>query len=841
MPISDHDWEFLTDHTQLGDIALFLGAGFSIDAKNTLGESIPTGGALANKLAAEASMAYEGEPLPSVYEVARKRVGEKRLLEFIRREFSVTEHSEWYNTLPTFVWHRIYSTNIDNLLDKIYDSRTQQRARKIVCPENPEERDQLLGELQLVHLHGHVDAPHAPLTFSFEDFAKQTAKPNPWYRILIEDLFSNPIVFVGTQLHDSPFHHYLEERGQRERGLREFRPKSFLVSPSISDIRREQLLGSNIIPVQCTAEEFFLELRERISEPMTSLDAVRRKIRPDLVIAPKSPVSSATIARHFALVRPDHLPHSPRHDQEEQFFLGAEPDWSDISKHRDADRDICKTILTALLDKNPPKCVFVHGPAGCGKSTTAMRTAVEVSRHGHPSWYATIAERIDLDPLLDHIHESQSEHHHYVFIDVASRHVDSIAAAFARIKHSPRVTLVLVDRTNSFVNKRHSLSELDPVDIRIPDLSDQDIIRLIDRLDHFGMSGSLKGLSNGAKFDAFKKVAEKQILVAMREATSGRGFEQILRGEYSELAEQAKTAYLICCLAVSQGAPGVYKRHLMASLDRSEYTKACVLDDLLRGVLVRANNSGTMLKPRHRMIGRWICNEIADDESKFHAIIRFLLSVSGEIVPNEIRRRSPAFLGYRGLINCNGLWNLFGDRAKALEVYESVRDAFADDFLFWLQYGMANMEAGRYDIAENHLKQSLGIRPNNYQTIHQLGILHLRIAANSPKPELALERANEGIEILQQQIHERGMEDSYPYAAYLHYVLAWYCHAAAIIATPEWESLRNIARRARELYGRDEIIIHAASEVDRLYMMRSVATIDRGIMRPTDPPREAED
>lgn len=822
--LSGADWAFIQNKMRSGGITLFLGAGFSVDGKNAQGDTPPVGDALGKRLAEEMSIDYQGDPLPTVFDVARKRLGEQKLLALMRQLYSISEYEDWYKHLPLMVWHRIYSTNIDDLLDVVYrDSQHGQKLDRIVCPAPPTERDQLFDQVQCVHLHGHVDAPHAPLTFTFDQFASLTSGPNPWYQQLIEDMFSTPVIFVGTQLQDSPFHHYLETRGIRERGQREYRPKSFLIDPKITPVREEQLAQSNIVPVKATGAKFFSALRSKLPETETSIDVVRRKSRPDLTIEANKPIPTKVVARHFALIRKGYLPPSPEHGESEQFFLGAEPDWSDIELFRDAERQVGQDLVRTLLEETKTNCWFLHGPAGCGKTTTAMRAAVQLSEQNRPVWYASIAERIDLQPLLDHIHNDPSQTRHYIFMDVAARHIDSVAAVISRVSNSPRVTLVLVDRTNAFANKRHSLTGLELREIRVPDLTDQDILNILDRLRHFKMLGKLKGKNEAEQVEAFRRVAEKQILVAMREATSGRGFDLIIRNEYSDLASQAKMAYLIACLTVSQGAPGVYKRHLMACMDRSNGTKAIVIDELLRGVLVRANTSGTLLKPRHRRIAQLVAKEIAHDDEKQDAVIRFLSVVSKDVVPGEIRRRSPAFLGYRGLINSSGLWDLFSDRSLVPQIYESVKDLYSEDFLYWLHYGMVNMEAGHYDVAENYLNQSLGIRSDNYQTIHQLGILHLRIAINSPEPSLSVDRANEGIEILRKQIAERGLTDSYPFAAYLKYVLEWYCTAEPLISEREWQSLRDVAKRAKELYGGLHIIDSAAREVERLYMMRAVA------------------
>src|SRR5438445_9189531 len=131
--------------------------------------------------------------------------------------------------VSSFVRHRIYTTNIDDLIQKIYAKSSIQLLDTIVCPASPRERDTHFSPVQAVHLHGFVGDLDKGITFTLGDFAQQQAKPNPWYEELLDDLFYRPVLFVGSLVEESPFHHYLALRDQRLRSTPEYRPKSFLV------------------------------------------------------------------------------------------------------------------------------------------------------------------------------------------------------------------------------------------------------------------------------------------------------------------------------------------------------------------------------------------------------------------------------------------------------------------------------------------------------------------------------------------------------------------------------------------------------------------------------------
>ncbi|MBW3599971.1 MAG: ATP-binding protein [Planctomycetes bacterium] len=470
--------------------------------------------------------------------------------------------------------------------------------------------------------------------------------------------------------------------------------------------------------------------------------------------------------------------------------------------------------------------VVLHGPAGSGKTTALMRAAQIVSSAGPRVFFANGLERLDLRGILDFAEEDNGEERIFIFIDVISRHVASIDAVYDRLIKLDNVTLVVADRSNKYAGMSHAFAALNPVEVRMPDLDEDDVKSIIAKLEEFGFLGVLREKTPEQRTAAFMDSAKKQLLVALREATSGQGFDMILRTEYADLAPAAQLAYTICCIAVAHGAPGVYIRHLLPCLGRSEFTKGVVIRDLLRGVLVPANQSETMVRPRHRLIAYWVATEIAPVGQKVEAVGKFLWQISSDIVPNEIKRRSPAYVAYRGMINSEALRETFSnDTDIILGIYDELKAAYGHDFLFWLHYGMAQINAGRLDVAENYINQSLAINPRSHQSKHHLGCLHLLQASTAPNPAAVLERANSGIDFLLEQIRTHGDENSYPYHAYLVYVCRWYRRADNLISQKQWEGLRQIGTEAIKKFPRDDMVKDATNEVERQYLLR--VAVDR--------------
>jgi hypothetical protein len=74
----------------------------------------------------------------------------------------------------------------------------------------------------------------------------------------------------------------------------------------------------------------------------------------------------------------------------------------------------------------------------------------------------------------------------------------------------------------------------------MPDLNSDDCSRIIDNLAEFGFLGALQGKPRADQLREFLVRSRKQLLVAMKEATSGRGFDAIIADEYDSLSADAR-------------------------------------------------------------------------------------------------------------------------------------------------------------------------------------------------------------------------------------------------------------------------------------------------------------
>jgi hypothetical protein len=311
----------------------------------------------------------------------------------------------------------------------------------------------------------------------------------------------------------------------------------------------------------------------------------------------------------------------------------------------------------------------------------------------------------------------------------------------------------------------------------------------------------------------------------MKEATLGRGFDVILLNEFNSLSsDDARLIYTIAALAYMHGAP-VRRRHLGACVDRSDIAIARLFREDLREIVVPWGESTDLVSPRHRRIALHVATQDAPVTLRSEGITRYLIQVSVEITPHNISRRTPEYIAYRSMINLDNLFELFGeDYDTIIQVFDSLKTYYSEDFLFWLQYGRAELHFDNFNEAENYLKQSLSIRDGvkNYQAMHHMGVLHLRRARFLDDSNLALASANVGENILAEQIGIRGDDDPYPYAALITHKLKYLRRHGSPHYAGDIEALYGLAKDGLRKHRFSSMMGEAHQEIYREYLMIAV-------------------
>ncbi len=193
------------------------------------------------------------------------------------------------------------------------------------------------------------------------EYGARATRADDGYSSLRRDLLSHCCIFIGTQMDEPPFWQYITLRGDRPPG-RELRPRSFLVTPSLSLARRTMLERFNIEHVPMSAEEFCERYVRDVAEHRPARSVAASKDNSPFVTLDVLPTESV--------------------ESRADFLLGREPTWSDVREGFAIERAFEQAVLEAAEDGSVRTTVLT-GTVGSGKSTTLRRLALTLLARGH--------------------------------------------------------------------------------------------------------------------------------------------------------------------------------------------------------------------------------------------------------------------------------------------------------------------------------------------------------------------------------------------------------------------------------------------------------------------------
>jgi hypothetical protein len=186
----------------------------------------------------------------------------------------------------------------------------------------------------------------------------------------------------------------------------------------------------------------------------------------------------------------------------------------------------------------------------------------------------------------------------------------------------------------------------DSQEFPIPNLTDHDVDALIDKLAEANLLGKLAGKTRNQQRYEFSIRAQKQILVAMREATQGQPFDQIIVNEFESIeSREAQVTYLAICLATSFNN-AVSIEQFLGLVDMFPNEALELLDTQLRGIVIVREPNRRAVQARHRLIAEALLDHLAPRELVREAYIRLLQTLAHDL-DFQHPSRSKVFKLYR--------------------------------------------------------------------------------------------------------------------------------------------------------------------------------------------------
>lgn len=788
-----------------GEVVLFTGAGFSRGASDRFGRPVAQVDDLRREIW---DLLYPGveidgdAQLSNLYEVALVR--EPRRLERLMRErLEIDEgsvqafHREWLS-VP---WRNAYTLNMDDL-EAAVAATTADLPRAIRGVSGLNAALPVPGgpDLLYVHLNGMLaDLPN--VTFGPGGYGERHAFTAGYFDQVALDLLTFPVVFVGTTLNESPLWHYIALRGSKgERGIREERPRSYLVTPSLSSDRKDLLENYNIEWVPVGAEEFARDVLSHLADQKGAgyIEIMARARRSE---------DHPRLDRVADMLS---LPYPP----DSQYLIGARPSWDDIRVGRAVEREFEAGID---IDELPP-FLLVTGTAGSGTTTTLMRLAAKAAFSGRAAWWLGSDRNFRIRELRNAIRDLPE--HALIFVD----DIDTLggdAGDIARfVQNEGSHVHLLAGTRSSRVDEalEEACSGTGGRQIVVPPLEDSDIERLLVALEADNKLGVLTGLGQDQRFAVFAREAGRQLLVAMIKATSGQELEDKTATEYRALPALQRRTYGVVSLASSLRFDLALDEILAASQAVSN-EGAFAVDRLVGQKLVVATRG--MYSSRHRLVADIVVTEMRISHEALLPYIGIVQALAAKHGAAGRGQRVNKLL--KALINHVRV-NTFFSTNEAQRLYASIEELLKDDYHYWLQRGSYELDFGSLHAARSHLGAARSMAEHDYRVESTWAYYLMKSACSDPRASEAAEKIAEAKVILEATIAQHGHRDSYAYHVLGSQLLSW-THRAPMTV----EERRSLLREVREIvargvdaHPRNRELSQLQADVEREYLMTAV-------------------
>lgn len=755
-----------------GEGILFLGAGIGYEAKNERGELMPDAGKLAAKLATTLGVDAGASPdLSKLAELTEIRKGRAELVAFLSGELADFEPQQSLRWLIGLPWKAIYTTNYDRVIMRAFELNPKPRRTPAVISAVADLKDfDLRLELPIVHLHGALfdtDKPDVLITES--DYAQFRSRRRMLFELLKRELATSQLFYVGYSHRDPNWKSLLAE--MKEEFAPSKPPTAFRLAKSTDLLDKEILTHQGIVTIDGTLDEFATaasaELGTLAAED-ARLAKMEASIPSELVPAFRrfpAPMLRLLTSWTYVNQAPFHEPANIA-----DFLRGHPPNWSLVGQQEQFRRDVEDQVLDELLDfatapsPGRPRLALL-APAGYGVTTTLMSLAAAVVKEKAGPVFmlkrGAAVQEGDVE-FAASIFDARS----YFVIDNAVDHAGRVTAAITQLHTSKRAACFLLgDRQNEWrsSNRRPKATEFG-----IEPLSESEILRVLEFLERHHALNKLLPLTQEERAAVLRQKHDRQLLVALREATEKRDFDSIIEDEYRSLPDDfARSVYAAVSgsysmrkylrdgvLAHVAGMPleDLYKR-LGPSLD------GVVLFELLdpsRGVYGA--------RCRHHVIADIVWSRCVGRGERETILLRMLdglnLAYQSDRALFDAMIRSEHQID--AIATLDGRTQFFENACR-----KDPRNAYTRQ-----HYARMLLRAGKPELARAQITQALEMTPQNRILIHTKGVVLRDLALGADSKEIGRRWLVQSEEAFRAAIAKR-RDDPYAYQSLAELYFEW--------------------------------------------------------------------
>lgn len=715
-----------------GNAILFVGSGFANGAKNLRDEEFPVGNKLCERLIQDGKIDMTDDPeedlrdLGYVSELYLENNTKRDLLKFLNKQFKCKMFTDDQRVISNLPWKRIYTTNYDNVLERL--SMDAGINRESISPEK-KSSEVLDLKNAIVHINGFVDSvteENLESTFKLlaASYRKRTIPESDWAISLQNDILNAKcFICIGYSLD------YDLELQQIFSVDEELKDKCLFVTWKPSRRMRNNMDKFGYIYEEGT-QGFAKAIQKSLStgssiEQVYTLNCLKE-------------VTSFADDEPYVIVDKDIT---------NLFFNGTikmEALFSAEYNRYIVNRESVKDIINDITGEC--RAVILHSDIGNGKSILVRLIEAMLLRQGKGKVYYLDKINSFLRDDLDHI--SMERGIKYIFVENYNRIIDSSDVRIFSMYNRDDIRFVFTVR--SYLNdnlygrfiERFKISEaqISMYDINV--MSNNEPLAMCRLLNKYALWGSNSNLSQKQKLKYITKKCKGEMKNIMLDVLKSDYMKRKIRKVVEALFENNDlkqiTLLIFTCEII---ALELTLSDIILLLGKQSITTEFTRNDKVREFLDFKRNVVSLKSP---LVAYHIIQEYNYNED-IEKIIRKVMSVLNE--HSNISRYENML---RMLISYSNLRMIFSKKdsqvnSKIIGVYELGKELTYHEKnpFFWLQYAIARMEIKDYQTADIYLKNAVAYSGEKYnKELWQIEIHRARL-------------------LLEQTIQENNQEQAY--------------------------------------------------------------------------------
>ena len=672
-----------------GGYNLLLGSGICLDSNNGLSEQLRS----AEELRQDLCSLKKVRDTTALTRVAGMLTPEEVEKQLVQR-FSNCKPGKSLTYLPKYLWKRLFTFNIDDVLETLY--RGSDHVKQTLIPINFDsqfEPGPNRGELHAIHLHGWVGQPKSPFVFSHAEYARTLRAMNPWMHMLAEILPTEPFIIAGTSLNEVDLEFYLSHRNAST--PRRSKGPSILIEPYPDAATEADCLRYGLLLVKATLGDFLGWLHQEFPSPPT----LSELIVPDVsTLFPKKTLA-AKLLPFFADFKLLKAGEKPRSLTPSAFLYGREPTQDDLDEHFDIprkDNELVMADMEEVLanhdDSTKPRLVMLLNDAGTGKTTVSLRVASELVRKGYPVLSIHTLSRLNVKNAIECFASASMPI--ILVVDHFADHVEQVAEILRNEHTLGKLVVLAVERTYRKEYLDLALGDEPYIERTFEPLSKIERMQLIEMFRDYGLIGVTEGVHNPSSF-ANRLEGDSVAIAVCRILNDFRPLEKIVDSLWKETPAHHQIPYLCAALALHCHGAGL-RYSVLQKIAGQGISLNNLFDNIVPLGLTANPDDDEFVVPLNsvyadRILHRAIAN---DQQCLFDAFKKIAVGLAPHVNRTAILRRTPEARLSQRLLDADKIVKpMLGARAN--ELYETCSKDWEWNSRFWEQRAL--LVAGEAD------------------------------------------------------------------------------------------------------------------------------------------------